>query len=99
MGGKGDYSCNDCKRLQFCIAILMLSDSRHPWSADDIFLVVVMLAVPALNLMWFLSTAEKGTDNIGFLSMYFERKRFEEQAKIDKLKSKNKPNEPLSVSL
>lgn len=74
--------------IQFCVVILLLSDHPQRWSADDVFLVVVMLAVPALNLMWFLSTAEKGNDKKGFLSMYFERKRLEEQEKIDKLKSK-----------
>lgn len=44
--------------LQLCIAILMLTELAYPLSDRAIFIVVVMLVVPALNLVCFLPAAK-----------------------------------------
>jgi len=65
--------------IQLCIAILMLIEHSYPWSDRDIFLVVVMLVVPALNLISFCPTPEKRKNMNGFISMPFEKKGLKEQ--------------------
>lgn len=45
--------------IQLCIAILMLTELAYPFSDRAIFIVVVMLVVPALNLVCFLPAAKK----------------------------------------
>jgi len=45
--------------IQLCIAILMLAELAYPWSDRAIFIVVVMLVVPVLNLVCFLPAAAK----------------------------------------
>jgi|GEM_PF-6607909 len=56
--------------IQLCIAILLLTELAYPWSDRAIFIVVVMLVVPTLNLVCFLPDAEK--NKIGRL---FKRKK------------------------
>ena len=45
--------------IQLCIAVLMLTELAYPWSDRAIFIVVVMLVVPVLNLVCFLPDAVK----------------------------------------
>ncbi|SCY49156.1 hypothetical protein [Desulfoluna spongiiphila] len=56
--------------IQFFIAILLLTELSSPWGDRDIFLIFVMLVVPALNLMCFLPVSEKRKDKAGFISMH-----------------------------
>ena len=54
--------------IQLCIAILMLTELAYPFSDRAIFIIVVMLVVPVLNLVCFLPAAAKNKINSFFKS-------------------------------
>jgi len=53
---------------------------------EDVIMFILMVGYPSL-VLFYLITTKPTSDKVTYLDLFFERRRLEEQAKIDKLKS------------
>ena len=53
---------------------------------EDFGMLVLLIGYPSL-VFFYVITTKPTPDNVTYLDLFFERRRLEEQAKIDKLKS------------
>ena len=56
---------------------------------EDVIMFILMVGYPSL-VLFYLITTKPTSDKVTYLDLFFERRRLEEQAKIDKLKSEDK---------
>lgn len=74
--------------IAILLALALLSDMswRNP-SGEQYLAVVLLLGVPVMNL--FYAICGQSVSNRGLISLYLERKRLEEQMKLEDLKDRS----------
>jgi len=71
-----------------CIVGFLVATVNRTISLEDFAQIVFMLGYPALVLVYI--ALNPPPSKVTYLGLFFERRRLEEQAKIDKLKSEAK---------
>ena len=70
------------------IAFLFVTSSKRA-DLEDVGILFLLVGYPSL-VLFYLITTKPTSDKVTYLDLFFERRRLEEQAKIDKLKSEDK---------
>ena len=70
--------------VAFLVAVLVLFVNHGALDAKDALIFVLLFAMPLVNVVA-LAASAKGRD---FFSLFFERKRLEEEEKVNALKKK-----------
>jgi len=74
--------------VSMCIVGYLVATVNRTISLEDFAQIVFMLGYPALVLVYI--ALNPPPSKVTYLGLFFERRRLEEQAKIDKLKSEAK---------
>lgn len=64
----------------------LFATHRANHDLEDVIIFILMVGYPSL-VLFYLITTKPTSDKVTYLDLFFERRRLEEQAKIDKLKS------------
>lgn len=76
--------------VSMCIVGYLVATVNRTISLLDFAQIVFMLGYPALVLVYIALNPPPSDEQVTYLGLFFERRRLEEQAKIDKLKSEAK---------
>lgn len=70
-----------------CLLVYLLATKGKP-SEDEILLVVLLFSAPAVSIVALYRNVHSNT--MGLFSLFLERKRLEEQQRIEQLKASSK---------
>lgn len=76
--------------LNICLLLMaayLISDSGIPDRARDITIFIVLISAPLASLFTIIRGKSSSEKSSGLISLYFQRKKLEEQEKIKRLKS------------
>jgi hypothetical protein len=76
--------------LNICLLLMatyLISDSGFPDRARDITIFIVLISAPLISLFTIIRSNSSSEKSSGLISLYFQRKKLEEQEKIKRLKS------------
>ena len=72
--------------MAMILVAYLIWTARNPIGLEEAFQIFLMVGYPSLVLFYAI-TVKPASDKPTYLDLFFERRRLEEQAKIDKLKS------------
>lgn len=71
--------------ILIAIVIFMVADNGWPRNIEEQLMVCVFFATPVFSLITFWGLQSDSSDS--WISLYFQRKKLEEKAKLKKLKN------------
>ena len=72
--------------IAIVVVAYLFATHRGNFDLEDFITLILLVGYPSLVLFYVITT-KPTTDNVTYLDLFFERRRLEEKAKINKLKS------------